>query len=150
MPDRLTIALRVDGAVDCRDPAAALLEVTGPLVRTLLAHMDQVGELRTADPEVLTVDRRSDQLTWLVDVDPRLDDNELLDHAWAVLEGDRLTAIQAAIASDPQLQADYDGSVLVCWCDGLSWRCYPKHGDEIFTTPELRRDTLTHLLAQLG
>ncbi len=146
----LTIALRVSGAVDSSDPAAALLELTGPLGRKLLARMDQVGQLHTADPEVLSVDRAGYQLTWLVDVEPRLDEHELLDDAWALLEDDRAAGIRAAIDQDPELQARIDAPVLVCEPDRVCWRCYPKHGDETFTTPDLRRDTLVELMARPG
>jgi len=150
VPATLTIALRVNGAVDSSDPAAALLELTGPFSRKLLAHMDQVGQLRAADAEVLSVNRAGYHLTWLVDVEPRLDEHELLDDAWALLEGDRVAGIRDAIDQDPELQARIDAPVLVCEPDRVSWRCYPKHGDETFTTPDLRRDTLLELLARLG
>src|SRR6266542_166775 len=85
-PDTLTIALRVSGAVDSLDPAAALLELTGPLGRKLLACMDQVGQLHADDPDVQSVDRTGYHLTWLVDADPPLDQNELQGHDWALLE----------------------------------------------------------------
>jgi hypothetical protein len=150
VPATLTIALRVNDAVNSSDPAAALLELTGPFGRKLLAHMDQVGQLRAADPEVLSVDRAGYHLTWLVDVEPRLDEHELLDDAWALLEGDRVAGIRDAIDQDPELQARIDAPVLVCEPDRVSWRCYPKHGDETFTTPDLRRDTLLELLAWPG
>jgi hypothetical protein len=146
----LTIALRVSGAVTCLDPAAALLELTPSLGRRLLAHMDQVGQLQAADQDVLSVDRAGHHLTWLVDVDPPLDEDELLDSDWAVLEGDRLASIQRAVARDPEAEARIDGPVLVCGSDRIAWLCYPKHGDEAFRTPDLRRDTLVELLTRLS
>ena len=90
----LTIALRVNGAVSSLDPAAALLELNEPFGRKLLAYMDQVGQLHTADPDVLSVDRMGYHLTWLVDVQPRLDEHELLDQYWALLEGERPASIR--------------------------------------------------------
>ena len=150
MPDTtLTIALRVDGAVSFSDPSAALLDLTGPFGRRLLAGMDQVSQLRAADPAVVSVDRVGYHLTWLVDVAPRLDEQELLDDDWAPLEDNRVAAIRDTIDRDPELRARIDAPVLVCEPDRLSWRCYPRHGDETFTTPDLRRDTLLDLLARL-
>ncbi len=148
-PDTLTIALRVSGAVDSLDPAAALLELTEPLGRKLLACMDQVGQLHADDPDVQSVDRTGYHLTWLVDADPPLDQNELRGRDWALLEGERLASILGAVQRDPELEARVDAPVLVCQADRLSWRCCPKHGDEVFTTPDLRRDTLVELLARL-
>jgi hypothetical protein len=147
--DTLTIALRVNGAVRFSDPSAVLLDLTRPFGRELLAWMDQVSQLRTADPDVLSVDRVGYHLTWLVDVEPRLDEHELLDDDWAELEDNRVAAIRDAIDRDPELRARIDAPVLVCEPDRLSWRCYPRHGDETFTTPDLRRDTLLDLLARL-
>jgi hypothetical protein len=147
--DTLTIALRVNGAVSFSDPSAALLDLTRPFGRRLLAWMDQVSQLRAADPDVLSVDRAAHHLTWLVDVEPRLDEHELLDDDWAPLEDNRVAAIRDAIDRDPELRARIDAPVLVCEPDRVSWRCYPRHGDETFTTPDLRRDTLQELLARL-
>ena len=95
------------------------------------------------------MDRAGYHLTWLVDVAPRLDEQELLDDDWAELEDNRVAAIRDAIDRDPELRARIDAPVLVCEPDRLSWRCYPRHGDETFTTPDLRRDTLVDLLARL-
>lgn len=157
MADTLTIALRVNGAVDANDPAAALLELTGPLGRRLLAYMDQVRNLQiqTEVPEedVLSVDRVGRHLTWLVDVEPPLDQHELLRHDWVVLETERLASIRHAIQVDPQVAAAVDAATLVVGPDRISWYSYPRHSDEafpVFTTPELRRDTLSELLAHLG
>lgn len=150
MAESLTIALRVSGAVDYRDPSAALLELTGPVGRGLLAHMDQVGYLHAHDRDVLSVDRMGYHLTWVADVEPRLDEHELLDAAWAVLDDGRLTAIRAAIGQAPELEALIDTPVLVSAPDRVSWRCYPKHGSEAFTTAELCRDVLIELLTRLG
>ena len=126
----LTIVLRVNGAVSALDPAAALLELTEPFGRRLLAYMDQVGQLHAADPDVLSVDRLGHHLTWLVDVHPRLDEHELLDQSWALLEGERVTSIRDAIDRDPELEAYVDAPVLVCEPDRVSWRGHPKEGDE--------------------
>jgi hypothetical protein len=157
MPDTLTIALRGHGAVDASDPAAALLALTGPLGRRLLAYMDQARDLQAQcevpEEGVLSVDRLGRHLTWLVDVEPPLDQHELLRHDWVVLEAERLTSILHAIQLDPQLAAAVDAATLVVGPDRISWRSYPRHADEeftTFTTPELRRDTLNELLARLG
>jgi hypothetical protein len=156
MADTLTIALRVKGAVLASDPAAALLELTAPLGRRLLAYMDQVRDLQTQSEvpleEVRSVDRGGSHLTWLVDVAPPLDQNELLRHDWALLQGDRLASILAAIEAAPELPAKVDAATLVVGPDRISWRSYAKHSDddEPFITPDLRRDTLADLLAQLG
>ena len=149
MADTLTIALRVNGAVRFSDPSAVLLDLTRPFGRELLAWMDQVSQLRAADADVLSVDRTGYHLTWLVDIDPRLDEHELLDGDWALLEDNRVAAIRDTIDRDSELRARIDAPVLVCEPDRLSWRCYPRHGDETFTTPDLRRDTLLDLLARL-
>lgn len=145
----LTIVLRVNGAVSSLDPVAALLELTEPFGRRLLAYIDQVGQLHAADPDVLSVDRLGHHLTWLVDVHPRLDEHELLDQSWALLEGERVTRIRDAIDRDQELEAYVDAPVLVCEPDRVSWRGHPKEGDETFTTPDLLRDTLLELVAGL-
>jgi hypothetical protein len=161
MPDTLTIALRVNGAVDAGDPAAALLDLTAPLGRRLLAYMDQVRDLQTQEPVpeegVRSVDRRGSHLTWLVDVDPPLDHHELQGHDWALLEGDRLAGILHALEVDPAVAAAVDAATLVVGPDRISWYSHPSrwyshpsHGDEAFTIPELRRDTLADLLTRLG
>jgi hypothetical protein len=157
MADTLTIALRVNGAVDASDPAAALLDLTGPLGRRLLAYMDQVRDLQAQaqDPQegVLSMDRLGPHLTWLVDVEPPLDQHELVRHDWVVLEAERLASILHAIQGHPQVAARVDAATLVVGPDRISWYSYPRHSDEafpVFTTPELRRDTLSELLAHLG
>jgi hypothetical protein len=152
MPDVVTIALRVTGAVCALDPAAALLELTEPSGRKLLGYMDHVRHERLAETgaDVVSVSRVGDQLTWLVDVEPRLDEHELLRHDWAVLEDDRVASIRGAIDQDPELEARVAAPVLVCHADTLSWQCHPKQGGEPFCTPSLGRGALVALLTRLG
>lgn len=152
MPDTLTIALRVRGAVLSSDPAFALLEVTQALGRQLLAHLDQIAQLHAEDERVRSLERTGDDLTWLADVDPPLDQHELRRRTEAVLEGERLAGILHAVDRDPELQASIEDPVLVCHQDGtLWWRCYPRYSDDdvVFTTAYLSRDTLMGLLARL-
>jgi hypothetical protein len=60
-----------------------------------------------------------------------------------------VAGIRGAINRDPELEAYVDAPVLVCQPDRVSWRGYPKKGDETFTTPDLLRGTLLELLAGL-
>ena len=152
MPDVVTIALRVTGAVCALDPAAALLELTEPSARKLLGYMDHVRHERLAatGADVVSVTRVGDQLTWLVDAEPRLDEHELLRHDWAVLEDDRAASIRGAIDQHPELEARVAAPVLVCHPDHLSWSCHPKHGGRTFYTPGLGRGALLAALTRLG
>jgi hypothetical protein len=150
--DNLTVALRVEGAVNSLDPAFALLELTPELGATLLGYLDQFDQLHATDPELLAVDRIGYHLTWVADlaVEPRLDEDELLDDAWRELGDQRLADVQAALGSDPEAEARVDGQVLVVSTDSVSWRGWSKHGDVRFTTPSIGRQDLEELVGRHG
>jgi hypothetical protein len=151
MPDAITVALRVEGGTT-QDPSAALLELTEPLARRLLARVDQVTALCAEDPEIRHVTLRGAQLTWLnsswEDASPdatELSDEELLDDEWSEVSAERLAEIRAVLAADPEVETRVEGEALIVGPEGVSWRSYPKHGGETFVTATLSREDLVEL-----
>jgi hypothetical protein len=139
----LTVALRVAGSQCDLDPSAALLELDEQQARHLLREMDQVAALGADDDRLISVDRTDRRVTYLAG--SGLDDDDVLDDDWALLDAARAGEILAGQGDELRL----DGETRVTTATSVHWRCYPKHGDGEFSTSELSRADLQRLLQML-